>query len=173
MKKLLAILTALLLVASVAYSLDSMKDTDMDGVTGQAGVSLTQYGGSITVTQTMQGLSWGDDDGCSTVGLNGTGAGHLAVHALTTGGGQGLMGMTIGLVGTIKLDVDAVGLYISMQAINVTVAQMERLQLAVSSGTVMNPAQVSNDTTTVLGDLCLDTAQVTVSMPSTLCLSPH
>lgn len=172
MKKLLAILTALLLAASVAYSLDSMKDADMESVTGQSGVTLTSWGGSITVTQSLQALSWGDDDGELTYGA--PAPGHLAIHALELDGVTAAsMGMTIGLGMTTKIDVDSSGLFLGMGSINITVASAPCMQISVSAGLALDPNVDANDSGSTLGYLATKDLAITVLMPTTLQIAPH
>jgi len=60
MKKL-AIILALLMIPSFAFALDTISDSDLDGVTGQAGVSIIVTSVRIIKSATTPG--YGDPDG--------------------------------------------------------------------------------------------------------------
>ncbi len=62
MKKLLLVLMACALIAVPAMAMDTISDSDLGGITGQAGVTIA-FGGTTTTTISFTALSWGDPDG--------------------------------------------------------------------------------------------------------------
>jgi len=59
MKKL-AIILAMLMIPSFAFALDTISDSDLNDVTGQAGVSILIN--SVTIVKTAQTTGYGDSD---------------------------------------------------------------------------------------------------------------
>ena len=62
MKKLLIAFVAAMLMIVPAMAMDTISDADLDGVTGQAGVTVG-FGGTQTVTISFDAITWGDPDG--------------------------------------------------------------------------------------------------------------
>jgi hypothetical protein len=61
MKKLLAIAIVLMMVPFTAFSMETISDSDMDNVTGQAGVSISLD--NVKIYQLIEGISYTDTDG--------------------------------------------------------------------------------------------------------------
>ncbi len=78
MKKLLLVLMACALIAVPAMAMDTISDSDLGGITGQAGVTIA-FGGTTTTTISFTGLSWGDPDGVGSAT-----AGFLTIKSSTT-----------------------------------------------------------------------------------------
>lgn len=179
MKKKLLILSLVLILISGAYAMDFleiMEDEELGEVNGQAGMTITAYNSGLRLAFTLEGLSWGDDDGCTTPGLAGGGAGHFALRGATAAGGQSYMTFVeeIPASGTIKYDVDVNGIYLALPSFNISLVTPPRTQISVSA----TPAStfvgaISADTNRVLGDLALDNMQFTVTMPGVIRFSPH
>ena len=77
MKKLLIALVACALIAVPAMAMDTISDSDLGGITGQAGVTIA-FGGTTTTTISFTALSWGDPDGVGTAT-----AGYLVINGGT------------------------------------------------------------------------------------------
>ena len=79
MKKLLAVLMigALLALPLSAMAMDAVTNAELDGVAGQAGVTIA-FGGAATTTISFSALSWGDPDGAA--GTCGSNAGWLIIQ---------------------------------------------------------------------------------------------
>ncbi|BBO68033.1 hypothetical protein DSCA_19630 [Desulfosarcina alkanivorans] len=75
MKKILTIAAVLMLVPFSAFALQMIDDTDLDGITAQAGVSI--YIDNVQLDFSMDYLSWGDGDG-----INGSAAGYVNITTL-------------------------------------------------------------------------------------------
>jgi hypothetical protein len=67
MKKL-AIILAMLMITSSAFALDTISDSDLNDVTGQAGVSILIN--SVVIVKTAQTSGYGDDDGAQVNWVN-------------------------------------------------------------------------------------------------------
>jgi hypothetical protein len=61
MKKLCLFLALFLIPASAMAGMQAVSDVDLEGVTGQTGITI-----SMTVTVTATSLAWGDSDGFGT-----------------------------------------------------------------------------------------------------------
>jgi len=61
MKKLCLLLALMLIPASAMAGMTAVSDVDLEGVTGQTGITI-----SMTVTVTASSLAWGDSDGFGT-----------------------------------------------------------------------------------------------------------
>jgi opacity protein-like surface antigen len=168
MKKILAIAAALMLLVPAAYALESIQDMDLDEVTGQAGITLNAIGGNIVITQSMNALSWGDDDGYT--GAGGTAAGHLGIWALSAAGATATMGANINLSG-LTLDVDVNGIFLGLTGLSVTVNNPDRMRFTVASG--VTGATYAYSSATTLGDLWMENATVGVTIPGVLQIAPH
>ena len=65
MKKVLAIVLAMMLVPFTAFGLEMLEDSTLDNVTGQAGVSINL---DVQVDATIDAAAWGDSDGIGAEG---------------------------------------------------------------------------------------------------------
>jgi hypothetical protein len=66
MKKLLAIAIVLMMVPFSAFAMETISDSDMDNVTGQAGVSISIS--NVKIYQTIDSLAFVDTDGVAALG---------------------------------------------------------------------------------------------------------
>jgi hypothetical protein len=80
MKKLIVTLLLLVLPMSV-MAMDAVTNAELDGVAGQAGVTVA-FGGTTTTTIDFSQLSWGDPDGLA--GTCGNNAGWLIIDGAIT-----------------------------------------------------------------------------------------
>ena len=74
---LLVLIVALMTLPMSAMALEKMSGGDLDGVTGQAGVTIA-FGGATTTTISFSALSWGDPDGVG--GTCGSAAGWVIIQ---------------------------------------------------------------------------------------------
>jgi len=70
MKKLLAIAIVLMMVPFTAFAMETISDSDMDNVTGQAGVSISLD--NVKIYQSIDGISYTDTDGIAGAASAGT-----------------------------------------------------------------------------------------------------
>jgi len=77
MKKMLALALTLLLIPFSAFGLEMLEDSTLDGVTGQAGVSIAT---DVTMDIHFDTIAWGDSDGIDADG--GDGAGWIGITGL-------------------------------------------------------------------------------------------
>lgn len=179
MKKNLIIIAAILILISGAYAMEFMEimeDEELGEVNAQAGMTITAYQSSLRMAFSLEGLSWGDDDGCTTLGLSGGSPGHFALRGATAAGVQSYTTFVeeIPSTGSIKYDVDAAGIYLGLPSFNISIVTPPRIQISVSATPVSAFAgAISADTNRVLGDLALDNMQFTVTMPGVIRWSPH
>lgn len=176
MKKWLTLTTILMMFFAVAYAMDPLEDETLAGIDGQAGLSLTAYGSAASISYSLYGLSWGDDDGDSHW-TAADGAGHLAIRGASANGAAQValtIAISIPSTGPVTMDVDSTGIFLGMPGLNYTVTSPPRMQFSANSGVVSSFAGVLEaDTTKVGGDLALDELSITVSMPNNLRISPH
>jgi hypothetical protein len=161
MKKLLAVMLVLLIPFSV-YALDKITDNVMDDVTGQSGLSLTTVGSNVT-TIAIENLAWGDGDGHA----SDTTAGHLRVDGHIT--------VANTMAGDLTVDVAASGIRIGMPATNsVAVTMPTSIRLSVNAGASANWAVTPTDASTVtLGNLGIQTIDVSITSPTAWIIKPH
>jgi len=106
MKKL-AIILALLMIPSFAFALDTISDSDLDGVTGQAGVSIIVT--SVRIIKSATTTGYGDPDGFTN---HGEGWLNIIQTNETT--------MDIGFHGTepLKIDIGSMATVVSLTGLN-------------------------------------------------------
>ena len=78
---LLVLIVALMALPMSAMALEKMSGGDLDGVTGQAGVTIA-FGGAATTTISFSALSWGDPDGVD--GTCGSAAGWVIIQGVVS-----------------------------------------------------------------------------------------
>jgi hypothetical protein len=65
--KLLALTTIICMVPFTAFSMQMISDNEMDGITGQSGITIVFAGntseGALSIDVSLRGLAWGDTDG--------------------------------------------------------------------------------------------------------------
>jgi hypothetical protein len=177
MKKILAIAAALMLLVPAAYALESIEDMDLDNVTGQAGISLTNYTGNMTIGITLEGVSWGDPDGASVLGPATAVAGHIKIHALSAALAASTIGINIQQLqgNEVKIEVDQTGIYVDSGTTSISVSPPPVLRISVDgaagTGSVADWSGVASESVT-LGDLGLGSLNVSVTTPSVLKISP-
>jgi len=161
MKKLIAVVLMMLVPFSV-FALDSVTDKDMDNVTGQAGLSLTTVGSNITGIS-IENLAWGDGDGH----VSDTAAGHLRIDGHIT--------VTSTMAGDLTIDVAATGIRIGMPVTNtVAVTLPASIRLSVNAGASATWATAITDGSTVtLGNLGMQTINVSITSPTAWIIKPH
>jgi|GEM_PF-3344720 len=170
MKKLLIAFVAAMLMIVPAMAMDTISDADLDGVTGQAGVTVG-FGGTQTVTISFDAITWGDGDGVAgaatagyiqVVGNTGT---QVSIQSLP---GEKLVldvATTAALVTLNSVEIPAGRTFISIAApdqnITVTTADTYTIALTAASDT----AVAVGNTVGVLG---LTNLAVSVDQPSQL-----
>ena len=87
MKKLIAMVLAMLLVPTMALGMQSMDNGEMEGVTGQAGVNIAID--DFKMYQNIQGLWYTDTDGITTINKGN----NLGMDAISTAGGAASIGI--------------------------------------------------------------------------------
>jgi hypothetical protein len=173
MKKILAIAAVLMLLVPMAYALESIEDMDLDNVTGQAGISLYNYNGAMTINASLEGISWGDPDGYSASGT--PAAGFIKIQALvntTTAGTIGI-GITQAVGNEVKIEVDDDGIFVDSGTTGITVTPPAMLRISVQAGysALWGSANIASESVT-LGDLGLGALSVTVNTPQVLRIAP-
>ncbi|ETR72884.1 MAG: hypothetical protein OMM_01373 [Candidatus Magnetoglobus multicellularis str. Araruama] len=77
--KFLAVTTIICMVPFTAFSMQMISDNEMDGITGQSGITIVFSGntgeGALSIDVSLRGLAWGDTDGIG----GDTGAGYFTM----------------------------------------------------------------------------------------------
>lgn len=176
MKKLLVALVVgtLLVLPMSAMAMDSISDTDLNGISGQAGVTVA-FGGNQTTTVSLDSVSWGDPDGMGAAsGASGQGwvilDGTIGV-TVTIADGEELTldvatadatGYTAGAV-TIAGGTTFIAVGLPDQTVTVDVPATMTIGLGTAAATITGTLGISN-----LENLTIDPGQ-----PSTLYIYAH
>ncbi len=164
MKRFLVFVAVLaLLVPVAAFGMETLEDEAMDGITGQAGVTITFGGTDTVVTATSSGVAWGDPDGDG----SGTGAAaHLRID------GNMVTTTTVAANSSMTIDLDGnTGVIIGLNNMDVSVV-MEANELTIGSGAGVTPDWTGGPDA-VLGVLSLNQTTVDLALPAALVISPH
>ncbi len=172
MKKLLLVLMACALIAVPAMAMDTISDSDLGGITGQAGVTIA-FGGTTTTTISFTALSWGDPDGVGGT----TTAGYLIINGGTVSVASQILDgeeltLDVATAGAGGLTVNSVSIPASTSFIRVGLPDMQN---TVTVPSTMNIG-LANDSTTIdgtLGTLHLENLSVGVDNGNALYIYAH
>ena len=164
MKRFLVFVAVLALSFPVAaFGMEQLGDETMDGITGQAGVTITFGGSDTVVTATSSGVAWGDPDGNGGTAAD---AAHIRVD------GDMVTTTTVAAGSSMTIDVDAnQGVVIGLADMDVGVT-VEAAQLTIGAG----PGEAPNwadDPVGVLGVVSLNQTTVDLALPGALVISAH
>ena len=173
MKKLaLGLVVVLMLIPAAAMAMETISDADLEGITGQSGVTIEFRTGNMEIDNAFQGISWGDDDGFP----GGAGvAGHIRIDCLTTAGAADTMSTQIIIAEgqSLVMDVDDTdGIVLSLPdlTINMNTPGAFKISVAASQMTTFAAATPTGDT---IGWLGLNNLQMAITTPTVLCIKPH
>jgi hypothetical protein len=158
--KLLALATIICMVPFTAFSMQMISDNEMDGITGQSGITIVFAGntteGALSIDVSLRGLSWGDtdgikmDSGTNTLGgffrMVGKDAGgndqdttlkiqieHLSQMTLDVGTTDGTTPVKVGGVDVVPVDTSFIKLGVPDLKLSVNMAEQGLLELASAS----------------------------------------
>jgi hypothetical protein len=177
MKKLtLAVLIAVLLTLPMsALALEKMSGGDMNGITGQAGVTIA-FGGTSTTIIDFSRISWGDPDGLGAA--CGANAGWIIIDGEITitqviADGETLVldigtttaGATCNIAGAVNIPGGRTFVAVGLPTITNTIAVPDTITVGLSN--------LSTTVTGTLGLLYLRNLDVTTGTPDTLYIWAH
>ena len=174
MKKLIVTLLLLVIPMSV-MAMDAVTNAELDGVAGQAGVTIA-FGGINTTTIDFSRVAWGDPDGLGAA--CGANAGWIIIDGVITiqqiiADGETLVldigttaaGATCNIAGNVNIPAATTFLAVGLPSISTTITVPDTLTIG------MGDTSVAIDGT--LGLLYLRDLDVTTGTPDTLYIWAH
>jgi hypothetical protein len=174
MKKLIVTLLLLVIPMSV-MAMDAVTNAELDGVAGQAGVTIA-FGGANTTIIDFSRVAWGDPDGLGAA--CGANAGWIIIDGEITiqqviADGQTLVldvgtttaGGTCNITGAVDIPGDRSFIAVGLPAITTTITVPDTLTVGLSN--------LSTTVTGTLGLLYLRDLDITTGTPDTLYIWAH
>jgi len=155
MKKLIVIATILMMVPFTAFSLESLNDSSMDDVTGQAGVSLGMDG-TMEAVVTIESFTYTDE-------------GSLAV---SNANGGDLLELTTTVTGVIDIDVEDAPATLPTMTGTVIKVGLANATVTVDPIVLANTMDIALGGSS-LGTIGLGSIGIDVTLPSAMYIGTH
>jgi hypothetical protein len=174
MKKLIVTLLLLVIPMSV-MAMDAVTNAELDGVAGQAGVTIA-FGGANTTIIDFSRVAWGDPDGLGAAcGANAGWIiidGEITIQQVIADGetlvldvGTTTAGATCNIAGAVNIPGDRSFIAVGLPAITTTITVPDTLTVGLSN--------LSTTVTGTLGLLYLRDLDITTGTPDTLYIWAH
>ena len=169
----LSLICALMLLPVSAMAMQAISDAELDGITGQAGVTVEFRTGDTTIETVFTNMSWGDDDGFDGGAVS---DGCVRIDMITSAVGTDTFALNIIIPegDTFIMDVDNLnGIVLQLPTnLSVTTVAPDGMRISIVD-TQFADFTVAPTSTQTIGTLGLNGLAINITPSSILCIQPH